>query len=169
MKGSGHISYVHDEQKALARQAVLDGRLELSPKQLLEQLGPDWVNATRAHQEALAGVSLSDMVSRPYVIPDREIRPQKGKELTPEELDKNQRNQEIRENIRIAANNTEVYEDAVEDEMDQDPILAAMYSRRADFVDDESYSEALRVRRTLVAHGIYMAIVELVSASDTAA
>lgn len=169
MKGSGHSNYLHDEQKAIARQAVLDGRMELSPEQLLEQLDTDWVTATRAHQDALAKLSVFDMVRRPYTVPDKQIRPEKDKELTPAELAQNQTNQRIGENVRIATNNTETYGKVVEDLIYQDPILAALLRQRDFFNNDEKYSEALRVRRTLVSHGIFAAIVEFVGASDPAA
>ena len=166
MKGGGYTNYIVDEEKRLARQAVLDGRVELTPERLLEQLDADWVARVMEYQASLA---IDNLVSRPTIKPEREVRPEKGKELTPEEVDKNTRAKADAENVRIVTNNTEIYDDDVEELIEQDLVIATLYRHRANYANDESFSEALRVRRTIVAYGIYTAIVEFIGASETAA
>ncbi|MCA9333256.1 hypothetical protein KDA00_05295 [Candidatus Saccharibacteria bacterium] len=121
-----------DPQKQAQWEAELANRTEISPEELLEFFDPQLILEIDAYQREVAQNSVTDLLVAP--IPDLSSETQS-----------------------LLLRNLEVYDDAIEALMDEDHLLEQLYELRKNLGSEES-AQALRARRSVVAHYVFSII-----------
>ncbi len=137
MRGGGHSNYVQNPVKRADYEREVAERSEIDPHALAGYFPAEWIHAVDSHQREIGSVALSRLISEPFP---------KSKHKDDQELQK------------FASNNLSVYDDDIEDEMEQDEILSALIRERTRYTGDEAYSKLVRTRRTLLAYMVFSAI-----------
>ncbi len=139
MRGSAHSSYTPDPDKRAEWLARLAEHTEIAAEQLLGLFSTEWVHGTDRHQRELGALSLASLIERPFAATT---------------------NDDEKELIGLARNNTAVYDDAVEDTIYEDELMTRLLAERQRYSSDEKFSQLIRARRTILAFMIHSAARE---------